>query len=130
LKLVDVQTTRVITAPANSTYIALSYVWGRTKQFRIKNADFVTNASGGSYAQLNREELPCTIRDAIVVVESLGGKYIWVDALCILEDGETEMRAMIHAMDRIYKEPLWRSLRLLERTRMLDCLCVCVCVNI
>jgi hypothetical protein len=103
LKLVDVQTNRVIAAPANSTYIALSYVWGRTKQFRIENADFVTNASGGSYAQLNREELPCTIRDAIFVVESLGERYIWVDALCILEDGETEMRAMIHAMDRVYK---------------------------
>jgi hypothetical protein len=76
---------------------------GGSKQFRVKKADFSTSSLDGLYAQLHREELPRTISDAMFVVESIGEKYLWVDSLCILEDGESEMKAMVHAMDSVYK---------------------------
>jgi hypothetical protein len=107
-KVVDVRTDRVVVGPARCTYIALSYVWGSARPFRLKNADFVSHqnsirSSEAVYAQLVHQELPRTIRDAMFVVEALGERYLWVDSLCIVEDDEAEMNAMIYAMDSIYK---------------------------
>jgi hypothetical protein len=107
-KVIDVRTSRVVIAPVECTYIALSYVWGNIQAFRLKRADMVlprhsTRSSGGSYAQLDRQELPRTIRDAMFVVEALGERYLWVDSLCIIQDDQLEMKTMIHGMDRIFK---------------------------
>jgi hypothetical protein len=107
-KVVDVQTNRVVSAPENCTYIALSYVWGSAQPFRVKKDDFhslqcSTRSSIASYAQLDRQKLPRTIRDAMFVVEAIGERYLWVDSLCILDDDEVEIKEMIHAMDTIYK---------------------------
>ncbi|KAF1992900.1 HET-domain-containing protein, partial [Amniculicola lignicola CBS 123094] len=107
-KVVDVQTNRVVSAPEKCTYIALSYIWGSTQPFRIKRDDFHSlqysaGSSIVSYAQLARQKLPRTIRDAMFVVEAVGERYLWVDSLCILDDDEVEFKEMIHKMDTIYK---------------------------
>jgi len=90
-KVIDVRTSGVVIAPVECTYIALSYVWGNIQAFRLKRADMVlprhsTRSSGGSYTQLDRQELPRTIRDAMFVVEALGERYLWVDSLCIIQE--------------------------------------------
>jgi hypothetical protein len=107
-KVVDVWTERVVVGPAGCTYIALSYVWGSTQPFRVQKADLISHQdslifSERVYARLVRQKLPQTIQDAMFVVKSLGERYLWVDSLCIVEDDEVEMKAMIHAMDSIYK---------------------------
>lgn len=38
----------------------------------------------------------------MAVVEIFGGKYLWVDCLCIITDVQKELKTMIHSMDRVY----------------------------
>jgi hypothetical protein len=54
--------------------------------------------------------IPCTIRDAIVITLTRGIKYLWVDALCILQgsdevsrnDWEVEYPKMADIYSRAY----------------------------
>lgn len=62
-------------------YIALSYAWGSI-------GNFVKTTSSNLEAMtrcLPWPQLPKTIRDAIIVTRGLGIRYLWVDALCILQ---------------------------------------------
>ena len=47
--------------------------------------------------------LPQTIQDAIIVTRKLGLRYLWVDALCIIQDSASDRAAEITKMDRIYQ---------------------------
>ncbi|EYB27148.1 hypothetical protein FG05_12594 [Fusarium graminearum] len=67
----------------NIEYVALSYAWGP-----------VNNSHSGRTTASNLEEmirglpfsqLPKTIQDAIIFTRKLGFRYLWVDALCILQ---------------------------------------------
>ena len=44
-----------------------------------------------------------TIQDAITVARKLGLQYLWVDALCIIQDSASEKDEEIAKMDRIYE---------------------------
>jgi hypothetical protein len=112
LRVIDVVTDRVIVPPPGSKYVALSYVWGRTNPYHASWADFIDptltppvkkQVSRQAYLPLHRGNLPQTIRDAMVVVGAIGERYLWVDALCIVQDCEEEKIATIAAMDEIYK---------------------------
>jgi hypothetical protein len=46
--------------------------------------------------------VPQIIRDAIRLTELLEEKFLWINALCILEDDVNDRRAQIAFMDRIY----------------------------
>jgi hypothetical protein len=48
-------------------------------------------------------ELPQTLRDAIAVTKSVSIPYLWVDALCILQDSEEDESHEISMMERIYR---------------------------
>ncbi|KAJ4312494.1 hypothetical protein N0V84_009898 [Fusarium piperis] len=72
----------VETIPAQTDrYIALTYCWGS------KGNNVRTTRS--TYSQMLRgfssEALPRTIQDAIKVTRSLDIRYLWVDALCIIQ---------------------------------------------
>ncbi|KAF2127823.1 hypothetical protein P153DRAFT_387550 [Dothidotthia symphoricarpi CBS 119687] len=65
----------------------------------------------GRYACLNDfkngiqlTSLPKTIRDAIRVTRKLNLRYLWVDALCILQDDEEDKARECSKMDQIYQQ--------------------------
>lgn len=69
-------------ANERSEYVALSYCWGQEG-----NEDFVLTQS-----TLKRKidivplsGLPQTLRDAITITKRLGFRYLWIDALCIVQ---------------------------------------------
>lgn len=77
----------------------LSYVWGQATQLRL----LTSNAS-----RLFREpiSMPKTIRDALEVVRKIGERYIWVDALCIIQNSEKDLKRQLPRMGSIYGESL------------------------
>jgi hypothetical protein len=84
---------------ARGAYATLSYCWGPTP--------FPT-LSTSSHAQfrdsLDMDQLPPTIRDAIITTRNLGLRYIWIDALCIIQDSEEDKLREIMRMKDIYAE--------------------------
>lgn len=79
-------------------YICLSYCWG-TKQPVV-----TTTATLGFHLQeLPVDQLPKTIKDALYVTEKLGFEYLWIDALCIVQDSDDDKAAEVSKMHEIYQ---------------------------
>ncbi|GAP88534.1 putative heterokaryon incompatibility protein [Rosellinia necatrix] len=57
----------------------------------------------GSLAEGSAKKIPRTVRDAMSFVQILGERYLWVDTLCIVQDGEQKM-ADIANMGAIYAQ--------------------------
>jgi len=73
-------------------YIALSYCWGQPSSSNPPNITTTpTNLTQMSQG-IAEASLPSTVRDAIFVARSLEVRYIWIDALCILQGPSPEAR--------------------------------------
>jgi len=46
--------------------------------------------------------MPNTFRDAITIVRKLSFRYLWIDALCIIQDSEEDWQKEAAVMDRVY----------------------------
>ncbi|KAI8713051.1 HET domain-containing protein [Fusarium sp. LHS14.1] len=102
IRLLDVNAMRLCEADMTVSpvkYAALSYVWGRQQT--------ITLCRENLQALLHRapeEALPNTVQDAITVVRELGLSYIWVDALCIIQDDDRDKMEQIASMSQIYQQ--------------------------
>jgi hypothetical protein len=79
-------------------WIALSYCWGKnneTYQTTTKNLE-------DHLRQIPVEKLPLTIQDAVHVTRSLDIRYLWVDALCIIQDSDEDWQAEAAKMMNVY----------------------------
>ncbi|KAI9868804.1 MAG: hypothetical protein M1813_004655 [Trichoglossum hirsutum] len=106
LRVIDVQRLRVIPAPTECRYVALSYVWGTAKLLSTTKANLHTLEGDGSL-QMWDGQLPQTIKDAIFLLTKLGERYLWVDSLCIVQDDAENKQQQISNMDRIYGSACW-----------------------
>ncbi|KAH7927028.1 HET-domain-containing protein [Leucogyrophana mollusca] len=95
-----VQITDIIGAPVE--YVALSYVWGGDHQTLTtsRNLEIFSRRLPIDTDPANR--LPKTVRDAMLVTRALGYRFLWVDALCILQDSPADMAVQLPQMGRIY----------------------------
>jgi len=57
-----------------------------------------------SYTQELSTVFPKTLSDAIKVCREIGMRYIWIDALCIVQDDPKDKAREIGQMGRIYKD--------------------------
>lgn len=65
---------------ASEAYCTLSYCWGEhLKPPWITKKDNLQDRKTG----FNPSELPKTLRDATIIAQRLGIRYIWIDAICI-----------------------------------------------
>lgn len=65
------------------SYLALSYCWGDQEQTRLLASNFDQYLT--SVPELT---LPATIRDTLFLARVLDIKYVWIDALCIIQDSK------------------------------------------
>ena len=88
--------------PRPLRYVALSYVWVHWPQLLLEelNRERLSTPSGPGPGNVST---PATIRDAMAVCKAHGQHYLWVDALCIVQDSETDKVAQIGAMDLVYR---------------------------
>ena len=90
---------RIVSLPGNARYLALSYVWGKMPFIQLTKSNAEMLKRKGS---LKEQKLPRTIEDAINLVSLLDERYLWVDALCIVQDDIVSKMEQIAQMDRIY----------------------------
>ncbi|KAM3081156.1 hypothetical protein ACMFMF_003072 [Clarireedia jacksonii] len=104
-RCVDVENMCIVQPPAQCRYLTLSYVWGAGKKFVTLQENIQElSQPGGLNSHLPR--LSSTIRDAIEFTRWLGEKYIWIDSLCILQDGGEEKLAALNDMGLVYSQAL------------------------
>ncbi|KAL0259760.1 hypothetical protein SLS55_005500 [Diplodia seriata] len=99
--LVDTQRRCLVEAEPGQPYVALSYVWGAAHQYKTLREDLEQLQQEG-YLDDAELAIPRTIRDAIGLVPLIGGRYLWVDSLCILQEDGYELWDQIHGMASIY----------------------------
>ena len=101
LLVVDVLRMCLCQMPQGSRYIALSYCWPKVNTF-VTTKSMKEELSIPGALRDNEMKLIQTIQDAIQCVSELGEKYLWVDALCIIQDDEEHKSAQIQQMDQVY----------------------------
>ncbi|KAK0642899.1 heterokaryon incompatibility protein-domain-containing protein [Cercophora newfieldiana] len=78
-------------------YTTLSYRWGTNMTFRTTKENLTTHQKA-----LDMETLPATFRDAISVTRRLGIRYLWIDALCIVQGDNEDWRRESGRMASVY----------------------------
>ncbi|KAK6436090.1 hypothetical protein LTR95_007716 [Oleoguttula sp. CCFEE 5521] len=105
-RLIDVERYCIIRSTQGKyRYTALSYVWGGPQPVRLllrNERRFMEPNSLLSIAHV----LPRTIHDAIETTRRLGERYLWIDALCIVQDDLKFKQAELLLMDKIYARAL------------------------
>jgi hypothetical protein len=79
-------------------YVALSYCWGGKSQYML-TAETRSDMEKG----IGLGCLPKTIQDAIELTGQLRISYIWIDALCILQDSRQDWERQSANMGSIYQ---------------------------
>ena len=79
-------------------YCALSYSWSFSERYLLTSANIRYFQT-----QIQISQLPKTFQDAIEVARGIGFRYLWKDALCIMQDGGTSPAASIDWLDQAGK---------------------------
>ena len=94
------------TTGLKGSYLALSYCWGFNQTYVLtsKNLEMLMR-------ELEMKVLPRTILDAIEVTKTLGFKYLWVDALCVMQDSAEaaarhDKNQALATMHRVYQNAI------------------------
>ena len=66
-------------------YVTLSHCWGHASFMKLTSSNLNDLREGFSIHQL-----PRTFRDAIIITQRLGVRYLWIDSLCIIQDSKED----------------------------------------
>ncbi|KAL5360838.1 heterokaryon incompatibility protein-domain-containing protein [Aspergillus floccosus] len=106
-KVIDVKRRRIVQIGSQKglRYATLSYVWGPvTDMWTLTDSmEWMEDKERMRYCVLP-DTLPRTIEDAIQVTDGLDLPYLWVDAVCIIQNDADDKQAQIGAMYHIYAE--------------------------
>ncbi|VUC31107.1 unnamed protein product [Clonostachys rosea] len=97
--VIDVEKLCLAQLPEGVAYTTLSYVWGTTNSPTTLKTNVDAFREPGAF---RRTRLPKTISDAIEVTSALGFRFLWVDALCIVQDDDDFKTKLIANMDAVY----------------------------
>ncbi|CAI6332905.1 unnamed protein product [Periconia digitata] len=100
LRVIDVKKRCLVSLPAQTEYVALSYCWPRKPGLTNTKASGIDFSQEGAVTLSNG--LGKTIDDACYAVQDLGQRFIWVDALCITQDDYEQKTEQIGQMDLVY----------------------------
>ena len=84
-------------AGASGRYAALSYCWGIAQNNILTKANLKDKTE-----KIPLSDLPKTIHDAVEITQKLGLQYLWVDALCIIQDSVKDWQTESANMGNIY----------------------------
>ncbi|TVY14321.1 hypothetical protein LARI1_G007901 [Lachnellula arida] len=105
-RVIDVSTTiplLIESAGKTGRYATLTYCWGisddnpYTDQY-MTNLETLDSRMRG----MSPDEMPQTFQDAVTATKTLGLQYLWIDALCIIQDDQKDKEKEIPQMTSIY----------------------------
>ncbi|KAK0667873.1 heterokaryon incompatibility protein-domain-containing protein [Cercophora samala] len=103
--VLDLKDGRIVPGSTASRYVALSYVWPAMDNEKVTLELWTGNLrqfqKHGFLDSIKQDFLPRVISDTIELVKDLGERYLWIDRLCIVQDGQMK-RSEIENMDNIY----------------------------
>ncbi|KAF4630750.1 hypothetical protein G7Y89_g7382 [Cudoniella acicularis] len=79
-------------------YVALSYCWGLDQTGLTKISNLESRLQRLDVITLSR-----TIQDTITTTRKIGMKYVWIDAVCIIQDSMDDKEIELASMCRIYQ---------------------------
>jgi hypothetical protein len=80
-----------------SDYFTLSHCWGRTPSFTTTSESLNQHMT-----RIRHGDLPRTFQDAVKITRDLGYRYIWIDALCIIQQSEEDWAREGSKMEAIF----------------------------
>ncbi|KAF2839465.1 HET-domain-containing protein, partial [Patellaria atrata CBS 101060] len=80
-------------------YVTLSYCWGDSARFMTRKENLEEHKK-----RLPLESMPKTFRDAIAVTVRLGFRYLWIDAICLVQDWPEDVERGMSNMGAIYRD--------------------------
>jgi hypothetical protein len=89
---------QVTNAGHKGLYTTLSWCWGNFVPLKTTKSTLKEREQ-----QIPMSSLPKTFKDAVAITRYLGVRYLWIDALCILQDCEDDWRVQSANMAQIYK---------------------------
>ena len=78
-------------------YLTLSYCWGPANLATTTKSNLEARRQG-----ISLESLPATLQDAILTTRKFGYRYLWIDALCIIQDSHEDWLQQAAKMGDIY----------------------------
>ena len=83
---------------ADDVYIALSYCWGEDATLTTTRENISAHMTDLKFASL-----PRVYRDLMWIARALKVRYVWIDALCIVQDNAQDWAAEAAKMSSIYE---------------------------
>lgn len=88
----------VSTPDERAFYVTLSHRWGESIPSKTTKANFSSQRKG-----INYNDLPTTFKDAIFTTNKMGIRYLWIDALCIIQDDYEDWTSQAPQMGSIFQ---------------------------
>jgi hypothetical protein len=79
------------------SWIALSHCWGKALPLR-------TTTATEKIRRRKITHLPPTFQDAVTITRFFGIRYLWIDALCIIQDSQQDWATESSKMGHIYED--------------------------
>jgi len=80
-------------------YTALSHCWGSSALLRTTKSNLESHKKEICWSDLSK-----TFRDAIIMTQDLGIRYLWIDSICILQDDDEDWQIQSSQMASIYSK--------------------------
>ena len=87
-----------VTNGEKGSWAALSYCWGGSSSFVLKS----TNIGKFCTTGFPMTSFPATLIDAVHITRALNIRYLWIDALCILQDSPEDWAKESARMKDVY----------------------------
>jgi hypothetical protein len=83
-------------------YVTLSHRWGPNLTFTTTRRNISERMRG-----IPLESMPQTFKDSVKVTRKLDIRYLWIDALCILQDSNSDWEVQAAEMASIYRNSVF-----------------------
>ncbi|KAK8091249.1 hypothetical protein PG994_000754 [Apiospora phragmitis] len=87
---------------SSSRYAVLSHCWGK---LQAGQGLATTKANIGQHKQcVSLEHLPKSFKDAVIITQRLGIRYLWIDSLCIIQDDAADWYYESARMEQVFSD--------------------------